>query len=97
MTKLRQPVNRMTTDELHGEIRAQLALIQQDPTVLTVDVMRRMEEVVDEIGYRSRQLATADQDQRRKLNWWRTLAAAIVAFGFCAIAILVAIMLTKGA
>jgi len=97
MTKLRQPINRMTTEELHGEIRLQLKLIRQDPKVLTEDVMRRMESVIDEIGYRSRRLATEGQNQQRKLNWWRTMSVAILAFAFCAISFLIAIMLTKGA
>lgn len=97
MTKLSQPPARMTVRELHGEIRSHMKIIRVNPKVLDEALMTRLEALVDEIGYRNNKLTTLDQDQQRKLNWWRTLAVAVVAFGFCVISILIAIMLTKGA
>jgi len=97
MTKLPPQVARMTTPELHGEIRSHLKIVRANPQALDEALFTRLELLVDEIGYRNRKLTINDQDQQRKLNWWRTLAVAIVAFGFCVISILIALMLTKGA
>jgi hypothetical protein len=97
MSKLPQPVVHLTTRELHGEIRSWMQRIRQDSTVLDDRVYHRLEALVDEIGYRNNRLATADKDKQRKLNWWRTLSVAIVAFAFCIIAVLLNLLLAKGA